>query len=73
MWSARVCVEYIDLLWTYQNAVGVVQRNDRLLPPHPAITAFKAFLRSEWQASLGLMETTRQRVTKRHAVDSPHG
>jgi Fic family protein len=51
---------YIDLLWNYQNAVGVIHRDDRLLPVHPGITAFKSFLRDEWQASRRLMENAQQ-------------
>ncbi len=41
--------EYIDLLWEYQNAVGVIQRDTPLVPPHPAVARFKALLSEEWQ------------------------
>ncbi len=57
--------EYIDLLWNYQNAVGVIQRNDRLLPPHPAIPAFKSFLRNEWKESVRLIEEARKLASGR--------
>ncbi|MEI8205738.1 MAG: Fic family protein [Kiritimatiellales bacterium] len=57
--------EYIDLLWNYQNAVGVIQRNDRLLPPHPAIPAFKSFLREEWQESLRLISEANKLASQR--------
>ncbi len=57
--------EYIDLLWNYQDAAGVIHRTDRLLPPHPGIPAFKAFLRGEWQASLRLLDDARQLSAKR--------
>ncbi|MDD3276426.1 MAG: Fic family protein [Kiritimatiellales bacterium] len=57
--------EYIDLLWNYQNAVGVIQRNDRLLPPHPTIPAFKSFLRDEWKESLRLIENARKLAAQR--------
>lgn len=57
--------EYIDLLWNYQNSVGVIQRNDPLLPPHPAIPAFKSFLREEWKESLGLIEEARKLAVRR--------
>ena len=57
--------EYIDLLWNYQNAVGVIQRNDRLVPHHPAIPAFKSFLREEWKESLRLIEEARKLASSR--------
>jgi Fic family protein len=57
--------EYIDLLWTYQTAVGVIQRFDRLLPPHPAVATFKSFLRSEWKESLRLIEEARKLADRR--------
>ncbi len=57
--------EYIDLLWNYQNAVGVIQRDDRLLPPHPAIPAFKSFLREEWKESLRLIEEAHKLTARR--------
>lgn len=57
--------EYIDLLWNYQNEVGAIRCTDRLLPPHPGITAFKAFLRQEWQTSLGLLDDARQLAARR--------
>lgn len=61
--------EYIDLLWNYQNDVGVLLRTDRLLAPHPGIPAFKVFLRQQWQPSLQLLEEARQRTAvPRHAV-----
>ncbi len=57
---------YIDLLWTYQNEVGIIRSMDRLLPTHPGIPIFKAFLRQEWQASLNLLDTARQLAARRH-------
>ncbi len=56
---------YMDLLWTYENAVGIIHPADRLLPPHPAIPVFKAFFRREWQASLKLLDAARQLEAKR--------
>ena len=47
--------EYIDLLWEYQNAVGVMRRDAPLVPPHPAVARFKALLSEEWQRSLALV------------------
>jgi len=63
--SPKHRAEYIDLLWTYQNAVGVIQRNDRLLPQHPLIFAFKPFLREEWKASRRLIEEARILAARR--------
>jgi len=57
--------EYIDLLWDYQNAVGVIQRNDRLLPPHPTLSAFKSFLREEWKESVRLIKEARKLASGR--------
>ena len=56
---------YMDLLWTYENAIGIIHPADRLLPPHPAIPAFKAFFRREWQASLNLLDAARQLEARR--------
>ena len=49
-------VEYIDLLWRYENAVGVIKRDGRLLPHHPAIPPFKAMLREEWRESVRIVK-----------------
>jgi Fic family protein len=57
--------EYIDLLWTYQNAAGIIACNDRLLPPHPAIVDFKRFLRNEWKESLSLLNEARRLAARR--------
>lgn len=59
--------EYIDLLWTYENTIGVIQRSDRLLPPHPSLTAFKALLRKEWKESIRLVEDAKQQAARRTA------
>lgn len=57
--------EYIDLLWSYQNAVGPLKIRDRLLPPHHSIVRFKAMLREEWAESVQLVETARQQARQR--------
>lgn len=57
--------EYIDLLWSYENAVGVIKRNDRLLPPHPATVPFKSMLREEWGESLRIVEQARRQASAR--------
>ncbi len=64
--AAERRAEYIDLLWNYQNAVGVLQRQAPLLPPHPAIADFKSFLAQEWKTSLELVEEARQRLVERN-------
>jgi len=57
--------EYIDLLWEYQNAVGVMRRDAPLVPPHPAVARFKALLSEEWQRSLALVAAARKREAER--------
>ena len=63
-------VEYIDRLWDYENAVGVITRSDRLLPPHPSIAPFKALLREEWRESIRIVEEAHQRVARRRSSSS---
>jgi Fic family protein len=58
-------VEYIDLLWSYEDAVGVIKPDDALLPPKPALSAFKEFLREEWRESLRLVEEARKQAALR--------
>lgn len=57
--------DYIDLLWGYENAVGLIQPNAPLLPPHPVIASFKTFLREEWRESLRLVEEARKKAIAR--------
>jgi hypothetical protein len=54
--------DYIDLLWDYESAVGVIKANDPLLPPHLAVASFKKFLREEWRESLRLVEAARKQA-----------
>jgi hypothetical protein len=49
-------IDYIDLLWHYQNAVGRIDRGSRLWPPHPARREFESLLLEEWQKSTSLVE-----------------
>jgi len=56
---------YIDLIWRYENAVGTIERNDRLLAPDPTLTPFKAMLREEWNESLRIVEETRRQAASR--------
>jgi Fic family protein len=57
--------EYIDLLWSYENAVGVIQSDDPFLPAHPAISSFKSLLREEWNESIQLVHNARQQAARR--------
>jgi Fic family protein len=61
--------EYIDLLWEYENAVGVISRNDRLLPSHPSIPRFKALLRQESLESLKIVDDARRQAQARRAKE----
>ncbi len=56
---------YIDCLWYYENAVGVIQENSPLLPAHPTMTAFKKLIRTEWQESIHLVKAARQQAASR--------
>lgn len=57
--------DYIDLLWDYQNAVGPMRRNSRLLPSHPAISRFETLVREAWTQSVILVEEARRRDAER--------
>jgi Fic family protein len=57
--------EYIDRLWDYENAVGIIKHDGRLLPPHPSVTAFKLLLREEWRESVRIVEEARQQAAER--------
>lgn len=57
--------EYIDLLWCYENAVGVIKTDAPLLPPHSAVTSFKNLLHEEWRESLRLVEDARKQASVR--------
>lgn len=57
--------DYIDLLWEYENAVGVITADSPLLPPHSAAARFKHLLRDEWRESLRLADEARKRAASR--------
>ena len=59
--------EYIDRLWSYENAVGVIRADSRLLPPHPTVFPFKSLLREEWSESIGIVEKARQQAAARNS------
>jgi Fic family protein len=56
---------YIDLLWTYQNAVGTIKINDRMLPKNQIITHFKQFMKEEWQESSNMVAAARRQAKLR--------
>ncbi len=58
-------VEYFDLLWRYENAVGQIKAGDRFLPPHEAISLFKKMLRDEWQETFDRVEKAREQARQR--------
>ena len=57
--------EYIDLLWNYETAVGVIKTDNPLLPLSPALASFKILLREEWRESLRLVEEARKQAALR--------
>lgn len=59
--------EYVDCLWAYENAVGVIKREDRLLPPDSSIAAFKALLRKEWEASMQIVDEAYAQLARRQS------
>jgi hypothetical protein len=60
--------DYIDLLWRYQNAVGLIGLGSRLLPPHPALRDFESLLLKEWQKTTSLVEEARQIARERRSL-----
>lgn len=62
-------VQYLDCLWNYQTAVGVIKGRGSLLPPHPELQTFKWFLKNEWQASFELVEGAREQAKLREERD----
>ena len=61
-------IDYINALWNYQNAVGVLKGNDRLLPTHNTLQNFKNLLKTEWQAARELVEQARKQADKREGI-----
>jgi len=61
--------EYIDLLWSYQNEVGVIRSKDRLLPPGEQINAFKKMIKDEWQTVQKLVNDARIQAQQREGKD----
>ncbi|NOQ23007.1 MAG: Fic family protein [Candidatus Aegiribacteria sp.] len=63
--SMKRRVEYIDLLWTYQNAIGQIKAGDRLLAPHETISSFKEMLREEWHETIEMVDKAHKRAQQR--------
>jgi Fic family protein len=58
-------VEYIDLLWTYETAIGQITAGDQLLPRHETISRFKKMLNEEWKETFELVEKAQQQAQQR--------
>jgi Fic family protein len=63
--SSEKRIAYINAIWDYQNEVGVLKANDRLLPNHKILRVFKSILREEWQEAKGLVEQAREQAKNR--------
>lgn len=59
-------VTYIDSLWRFETDVGVIQKTDRFLPPHPEVSSFKMFVRTEWGASISLVQEAKKMAESRN-------
>jgi hypothetical protein len=53
--------DYIEILREYEHAVGMLRRDDPLVPRHPAIERFTAQMQTEWQQTLTPVEGARRR------------
>lgn len=58
-------VEYINAIWSYQNEVGVLKADDRLLPPHKSLQLFKDLLKEEWNEARELVCQARMQAANR--------
>ncbi len=63
--SPRNSIDYINTIWNYQNTVGVLNINDRLLPQHHTLKDFKKLLNKEWQSTYELVANARQQAANR--------
>jgi Fic family protein len=63
--SPQSRIDYINTIWNYQNAVGVLNANDRLLPQHPFLKSFKYLIKKEWQTTYELVADARQQAANR--------
>jgi Fic family protein len=58
-------IEYINAIWDYQNAVGVLKANDRLLPAHKSLSWVKNILKQEWQETEKLVSQAKKQAEER--------
>ena len=58
-------IDYINLLWEYENTVGTIKPGSQLLPAHPAISGMEQLLQEEWGKTVALVEEARHRQSKR--------
>jgi len=58
-------VAYIDALWNYQEAVGVLVAKARLLPQHKTIQPFKNIIKNEWQETHQIIEEAKKQAQLR--------
>ncbi|MCF6175084.1 MAG: Fic family protein [Victivallaceae bacterium] len=63
--SPQSRIDYINTIWNYQNAVGVLNANGRLLAQHPFLRSFKYLIKKEWQATDELVAHARRQVANR--------
>lgn len=56
---------YISLLWEYQNAVGVIEREGEFLPEHSLIGEFTALVMDGWKETLALVKRARDSQQER--------
>jgi len=57
--SSEQRARYIRILWDYHVSVGALQKNAPILPEHAAIGEFSAFILSEWQMVMDMVEKAR--------------
>jgi len=63
--STEKRVAYIDALWNYQEAVGILTAKARLLPQHKQIQPFKTLLREEWKETYQIVKEAGEKAHKR--------
>lgn len=58
-------IEYVNAIWNYQNVVGVLKADGRLLPAHQTLLLFKNILKEEWREAGELVDQARKQVKDR--------
>lgn len=61
---------YIDLLWAYATHLGTIKRNAEFVPPHQRVEQFKKLLEVNWNETLEMVKTARDRQQQRKQNDS---